>query len=148
MVDYLYNCLQTLIKCIRKKIYLIIPIISSIIFCVLVSTGNIVSNDFNVKSDIIGVSGTLAGFLFSSLGIIIALPRNNFISKISSSGHMLIIIKTIIGGIIFFILSIITSIFTNYMLLIKIIFIMGLSEFTVALYQFSQIIKFSNKSDS
>lgn len=141
----IYNKYKDIEELIRKYSYLILPIISIAIYIICNKLFEIeIDSEFN--SNIINVSAVLAGFLFSSLGIIISIPQNKFIDRLKTVGYMDIIYRSMFLGIIFLISTLIFGLF-NIIHKVKIIlFISGLSETILSSYYLYKVTKLSSRS--
>ncbi len=143
----IYNSKQRLLELSRKYIYLINPLIGIFAFKTLNKINVInISSTQNFLDNIINLSGIMAGFLFTTYGILMSLPNNKFIELLKFNKTINIVFKTLLLGIIFLISAMILGLFTEYFSLITYIFIFGISETVTSVYQFYQILKYSYKS--
>lgn len=141
----LYNIYRDIEEFMRRYAYLIFPLLFIAIYIFLKKTLNI-SIDEEFNSNIINVSGTLSGFLFTSLGIMLSLPENRFTQVLKESGYIEIIHKSMFLGIVFLIITLVFGLF-NVLPRFKIIFfIVGLSETLLSSYYLYRVTKLSSKS--
>lgn len=97
-------------------------------------------------SNVINLSGILAGFLFTSMGIMISLPDNKFTAQLSKSGYLKIVYRTMTVGILSFLIAMIIGMFRvdpNYT---SFFFIIGVSETFLSSYYLFRISHFSSIS--
>lgn len=123
--------------------YIIAPLIGLFVYIVFLKDRVI---DINLISNIINLSGTLAGFLFASLGIMIALPDNQFTLLLKENGYMNIIYKTMTIGIVAFLLSMVVGLFELNNSLMLIFFTIGVSETFLSSYYLYRVSYYTNKS--
>lgn len=128
---------------IVKHAYIYSPIIGIAIYTALLQNRNL---DNTFTSNIINLSGILAGFLFTSLGIMIALPDNKFTTLLKENGYMKIIYKTMTIGIISFLISMIIGLFSFSTSIMTILFIIGVSETFLSSYYIYRVSYFTSKS--
>lgn len=107
---------------------------------------NIKINDTFIPN-LINVSGVLAGFLFTALGILISLPRNKFIKFLIETGYMRIIYNCMIMGVIALLTSMILGLFNVLIKLMIYMFIIGISETVVSAYYLYRVSYLSSKSN-
>lgn len=128
-----------------KYAYIYSPIAGLIIY-------NILKNLFTIKlsegfiSNLINVSGILAGFLFTSLGMIIALPDNKFTMLLKENGYMKIIYNSMMLGIVSLLISMLIGMFNLSESMAIIFFIVGISETFLSAYYLYRVSYFSGKS--
>lgn len=137
------NFIQDIKIIFIKYAYIIAPLIGLLFYMVVLKNRDL-DNDFN--SNIINLSGALSGFLFTSLGIMIALPDNKFTLLLKENGYMNIIYKTMTTGIVLFLLSMIIGLFNLNDLLMAMLFIMGVSETLLSAYYLYRVSYYTNKS--
>ena len=128
---------------IVKYAYIYAPIIGMIIYVFLLKD-RLLSVDF--ISNIINLSGILAGFLFTSLGIMIALPDNSFTILLKENGYMKIIYKTMAIGIVSFLISMIIGLFNFNNSIMTIFFTIGVSETFLSSYYLYRVSYYTSKS--
>lgn len=140
-----YNKYKDIEELIRKYAYLVFPFVSVFIYIICNKIFEIeINNEFN--SNIINVSAVLAGFLFTSLGIIISLPQNKFIEQLRLVGYMDVIYKAMFLGIIFLISTLILGLFNIAHKVKIILFVSGLAETILSSYYLYKVTKLSSKS--
>lgn len=147
MRDKFNNFLVDFITCIRKYSYIVFPLMS-LLFIYLVKIFDIVSVtiDSDLRNNIVNVSGVLTGFLFTSCGIFISLPDNNFISYLKKSNHFIIVYRVLLFGIIFLISSMLLGIFKLFDKIMITVFICGMTEVIISVYYFYKITSLTSKS--
>lgn len=141
----LYNLNQSAIEILRKISYMIFPIIGKIIFLILYKSDLINLNIIRVDN-IINLSGIFAGFILTAFGVIMSLPDNNFTRIMKKSGYMIIIYRTLLLGVLFFVISMVLGLFTLHLNCISTFFIFGLSEAILTVYYFYKLVTLSEKS--
>lgn len=93
-------------KFLKKYCYVTMPIISIIIFTIVIyfcDVDQIIENlPSESRNTVIGIAGTLIGFLFTAMTIFLNLPKDNDIMKRAKrSKHHQIFGKCVLFGIIF-----------------------------------------------
>jgi len=138
----LYNLTESTKENARFYAFLLLPSITLSLFWLL--------NYLFLKIDIAnaithipGISGTLAGFLFTFLGIFIALPSNKFIDTLRRNGYMKVIYNTLIIGIICLLTAMAMGVFGIAPKIVITIFIVGLSETYLSTYYLYKVSKLS-----
>lgn len=144
-VHRLYNIYRDIEEFIRRYAYLTFPLLLIIAYVICKKIFNInIDEEFN--SNVINVSGTLSGFLFTSLGIMLSLPENKFTQVLKESGYIEIIHKAMFLGIVFLIITLVLGLFKILSRLKTIFFIIGLSETLLSSYYLYRVTKLSSKS--
>lgn len=121
---------------IKKYCYIVIPIITVFFLTALYSFKivNIKKND-SFLSTIIGISGTLIGFLFTAMTIFFSLNKNTeYMLNFRKYNHHVIFGRLITFGIIFLCINIIFWLFNFNIYTTIISFILGLEETIMAAY--------------
>lgn len=90
-----------------------------------------------------GIAGTLAGFLFTFLGIFVALPSNNFINTLRQNGYMKVIYNTLIIGILSLLTAMLLAIFEVVPTIVISLFVIGLAETYLSTYYLYKVSKLS-----
>lgn len=140
--DKIYNIKEILKENVRLYASVLLPCIVLILFWVLDYYFKSIDIT-NALTYIPGIAGTLAGFLFTFLGIFIALPSNKFIDTLRRNGYMRIIYNTLIIGIISLLTSMVIGIFSLTPKIVIILFIVGLSETYLSTYYLYKVSKLS-----
>lgn len=96
--------------------------------------------------NLVNISGVLAGFLFTSLGILISLPENKFIIFLKETGHMKIIFNSMIIGIMLLLISMVLGLFDFCNEITIYIFVGGISETFISAYYLYKVSYYSGKS--
>lgn len=129
-----------------KNLYLLVLVIV-VCICSFTELPNKLSLNKNIVQSIISVSGSLAGFLFTTLGILIGLPDNKFIQLLKKTKYMQVVFNTIIIGIISLLISTVLGVFNILKSINICIFIIGMAEtFLGAIYLY-KITLYSSKSN-
>lgn len=136
-------------KFLKKYCYATMPILVLMIFLYIVFGIKYDSIINNMTSDnlgtIIGMAGTLIGFLFTAMTIFLNLPKDSDVMKnVKSSRHHVIFGKCVICGIFFLTLCIGSWMFNLNSIMTVIFFIEGLVEtlicvhyiYTLCIYNF------------
>lgn len=127
-----------------KYAYIVAPIIGLIIYTFFLK--NKCPFDTEFKSNLINVSGVLAGFLFTSLGIIISLPDNKFTNLLKQTRYISIIYNSMIIGIIALLISMLFGMFSVIDKITITAFIIGISETFLSAYYLYRVSYYSGKS--
>ena len=126
-----------MINIIKKYCYFSIPLIFSIIFLTLNFFGkltNIKLNPENINT-LIGIIGSLIGFLLTSITIFLSLPRNSTLMiNIKKYKHHIIFLKCIAFGITSSILTLILWIFQINYYYILMFFMISIIETCISAY--------------
>jgi len=125
--------------------YIIAPTVGLFIYFIFKKLSNFNIDD-NFVSNLINVSGILAGFLFTSLGIIISLPENKFIQLLKDTGYMKIIYNSMIIGIITLLIAMLLGMFNFKKIPTELSFIIGISETFLSAYYLYRVSYYSGKS--
>ena len=128
--------MRKIITFIKKYCYIVIPIITVFFLTALYSFKivNIQKND-SFLSTIIGISGTLIGFLFTAMTIFFSLNKNTeYMLNFRKYNHHVIFGRLITFGIIFLCINIIFWLFNFNIYTTIISFILGLEETIMAAY--------------
>ena len=144
--DYISNLYEDIKIHLIKYIFIYTPLLGIIIYTI--SKTHIcfeVGDDF--ISNLTNVSGVLAGFLFTSLGILISLPSNKFISFLKKTGHMRIIHNCIMIGIMAFLITMVLGLFNTSIKLATYLFVVGISETFVSACYMYRVSYYSEKSE-
>lgn len=150
MNDKLNNFIVDITNLIRKRIYIVAPIMAFVFVIVytIISNNNLIMNiDKDLQNNVANISGVLAGFLFTAYGIFLSLPDNRFITYLKKSKHFDIVLKTLLYGIIFLIIAMLFGIFKLFYKFMLIVFLFGISEVFVSVYYFYKITTLSSKSN-
>jgi len=97
-------------------------------------------------SNAINLSGILAGFLFTSLGIMISLPDNKFTILLKENGYMRIVYKTMAIGIVAFLISMVIGLIRFNSIVMAVFFTIGVSETFLSSYYLYRVSYYSGKS--
>lgn len=125
--------------------YVYAPLVGLALFSLL---ANLVNIDFDkeFQSNMINISGILSGFLFTSIGIMLALPSNKFTQKLNSIGYIKIIFRAMIIGIFALITSMLLGLFNTCNRACNIFFVIGISETLLSAYYLYKVSYYSSKS--
>lgn len=128
-----------MIKFIKKNCCWTMPIISVILFTITIYLFNVndVIEDLSSESQstIIGIAGTLIGFLFTAMTVFLSLPKDNDIMKrVKRSNHHKIFGECVLIGIALLIICILFWMCNVPSSWIVMIFIEGLVETLIAAY--------------
>lgn len=129
---------------IRRYKYIIIPIIFIFIYVIIKNKINIDMNlqNFNVISKI---SSMLIIFLFVEIGVLLNLPKNKFTIAIKGTKTLKSTYITIFCSILFLFISILSKLSIPYNFII-ILFIIGLTNALLSIFDFFMIFYFTKKS--
>lgn len=121
---------------IKKYCYAIVPIITIFLLTILYCKKIIVlPENENYFPTLIGVSGTLIGFMFTAMTIFFSLNRNTaYMQNFKIYGHHIIFSRLVTFGIVFLSMNIICWLFNFNKYIILISFILGLEESIMAAY--------------
>lgn len=131
-----------LIVFIKKYCYAVIPVLLTVVFFIL-DYFNIFTyyNKFilqNIEENIttlIGMSGTLIGFLFTSMTILFSLNKDSeYMKRFKKYGHHVIFCRLNILGITFLFLNIVLWLFNANIKVIILPFVLGFIETIMASY--------------
>lgn len=132
-----------------KKIWIykfvIFPFLVSVLFFTII---HFTKTQINLtKIDLItNISGILAGFLFSTLGILITLPKTNFSDLAKYSKAMKSTYITIFSAIIIFIIEIVLALI-NLQTAVLYFFLCGLTNTILSTIDLFQIAYFNSQSE-
>lgn len=128
-----------------KYSYIISPLMGLLLYRLLLKCEIInLGRDFN--SNLIGIAGTMSGFLFTSLGVILAIPDNKFMEFLKSTGYTTIIYKSLIIGIMTLLASMVLGLFDISETMPTYLFIIGISETVLSAYYLYKVSYYSGKS--
>ena len=100
----------SIIVLIKRFSYLWLPIIGAFVGYILTNC-NIILTDNETKSIVSNISGVLAGFLFTSYGLFLALPNDNeFVKILRKTKYDRLFYKQIMAGIIINLITLFLSI--------------------------------------
>lgn len=128
---------------IKKYCYISIPIIVTVVFFILKFTIGL--PNFETKIDgMIGIIGTLIGFLLTAITVFTGISKDNIIMKrVISSNHHIIFARCILFGVIFSVLTIISWIFNMNESIIIIFFLLSFLETIMASWYIHKLSLFS-----
>lgn len=126
----------------KKYCYLVIPFLISMIYIIvdyfdIITYFNkeIIKNIENNITTLIGISGTLIGFLFTAMTILFSLNKDSkYMQNFKRYGHHRIFCKLNIFGIIFLFLNIISWLLNINIKITLLLFILGFIETIMAAY--------------
>lgn len=127
-------------KFFKKYCYATMPIISLMLFMSIVYGLKYDSIISNMSSEdnlgiIIGMAGTLIGFLFTAITIFLNLPKDSDVMKlVKSSRHHIIFGKCVICGVVFLALCIVLWMFNLPSVTIVMLFVAGLTETLICVH--------------
>lgn len=148
MLYKIKNCLYDIFEKAMKVYWFILPIIIFVIMMLFCNWNKIEPIVISKSSDILNISGTLIGFLFSTLSILLALPGNNYIKRLRRNDKLRVTRNNIFIGIISFFSTILLSILTNKFKFIIIFFVIGLIEIIISSLQLFIILKYSSEFEN
>nr|DAM85238.1 MAG TPA: hypothetical protein [Caudoviricetes sp.] len=128
---------------IKKHCYIVIPAVTIIIFIILKCNNLIIipedENDRTVLADylstLVGISGTLIGFLFTAITIFLSLNKDTqYMQNFKKYNHHIIFGRLVTLGIAILSINIILWLFSFDKFLIMASFIIGLEETLMAAY--------------
>ena len=140
-----HNTIENIKKYFIKYAYVFAAIIGLSIYSVLFYVVKIELNE-NFMTNLINISGILAGFLFTSLGIIISLPDNKFTQQLTKTGYMKIIYRAMGMGIMSLLIAMMLGIFNIIEQVAKLFFITGISETFLSAYYLYRVSYYSGES--
>ncbi|WP_186430913.1 hypothetical protein [Clostridium sp. BSD9I1] len=127
MYKKIYNKWLIFVNFQRKYNYVFYPIVTSIIFNIIIKIPNIITVNQSMNNNIVSVSGVLVGFLFSSHSILIALPDNKkYVQLLKEYGYLKRNFLSIFLGEIFLTISLVLSFFELNIFLSLNFFIIGI----------------------
>ncbi len=130
-----------MIKFIKKYCYVSIPVISILILGILLffHIFSIIELETN-SGTIIGISGTLIGFLFTAMTIFFSLNKDsNYMQNFKKYNHHIIFSRLVSGGIIALCINIASWLFNFHSSILIISFIVGIEETVMAAYYIYKI---------
>lgn len=121
---------------IKKYCYIVIPILTIILLAILYYKKLLIlSENDNFLPTLIGISGTLIGFLFTAMTVFFSLNKNTeYMKNFKKYNHHIIFGRLITFGIIFLCINIIFWLFNLNKYIIIISFVLGLEETVMAAY--------------
>lgn len=128
-----------------KYAYILAPILGLVIYFILIDVAKIELSE-NFMENLINISGILAGFLFTSMGIMITLPDNKFTQLLKRTGYMKIIYKAMTVGIMSFLIAMMLGLFNINEIVSKLLFMIGISETFLSAYYLYRVSYYSGKS--
>jgi len=141
----IHNLINDIELVLIKYAYIFAPIAGLIIYYILIHIIKI-QLDPNFMISLVNVSGILAGFLFTSLGIIITLPDNKFTQMLTKIGYMKIIYTAMFMGIMSFLIAMLLGLFNIIEQITKLLFVIGISETFLSAFYLYRVSYFSGKS--
>lgn len=127
-----------IIKFVKKYCYVIIPLISVVLLFIL-DKKNILNlpneKDSSLLEPMIGISGTLIGFLFTAMSIFFSLNKNStYMQNLKKYNHHIIFSRFVACGIMSLTINIVFWLFDLSLKIIVISFIIGLEETIMCAY--------------
>lgn len=128
---------------IKKYCYITVPIISLIVLIPLyiLKILNIPENPDNADilkdylSTLVGISGTLIGFLFTAITILFSLNKDSqYMKNFKKYNHHIIFSRLVTTGIVFLCINVIAWLFNFDKHIIVLSFILGLENSVMAAY--------------
>lgn len=141
----LYNFSQDIVEKLRTYSYFVAPIVAILAYLFFNKYFKLEINQ-EFDSNIINVSAVLSGFLFTSLGIIIALPSNRFTEHLKKVGYMDIIHRAMFIGIILLVVTLTLGLFSINHKIKILFFVAGLSETILSSYYLYKVTTLSSNS--
>lgn len=136
--------IKNFIKLIKKYCYISIPVITVILITAIGGLKiytNIIPDHIKINfnddmySSLIGISGTLIGFLFTAMTIFFSLNKNStYMEKFMRYNHHIIFSRLVMLGILCLCINIFCWLFNVNQYIIIISFIFGLEETVMAAY--------------
>ena len=132
-----------MINFVKKYCYIVIPIIISILFVIVNYTFCLPSFESKVDG-MIGIIGTLIGFLLTAITIFTGLSKDNIIMKrVVNYNHHIIFARCILFGVIFSILTITLWVFDINKSIIILFFLLSFIETIMASWYIYKLSLFS-----
>lgn len=130
------KCIKEIKIFIKKYCYACVPIITIFMLIILYCSRIVVlPEDDNYFPTLVGVSGTLIGFMFTAMTIFFSLNKNTiYMQNFKRYGHHIIFSRLVTFGIIFLSMNIVCWLFNLNKYIILISFILGLEESIMAAY--------------
>lgn len=127
---------------IKKYCYMVLPVFVAILYFALdyyniftYFNDTIVKNINDNVSTMIGISGTLIGFLFTAMTILFSLNKDSkYMQHFNMYGHPIIFSRLIIWGIIFLFFNIVAWFLSLNIKITTLFFILGFAETIMASY--------------
>src|SRR5690554_148102 len=110
LFENLWNFIIRTKKIIIKYSYVFYPMLG-LLFYYIFLLDYISCTKHSISVEIASIAGTLAGFMFTFLGIILALPSIDFTTTLKKYGYINYIYRTLVLGIVTLILSMLFSLF-------------------------------------
>lgn len=129
---------------IRRYKYIIIPIIFIFIYAIIKNKINIDMNLQNLNA-ISKISSMLIIFLFVEIGMLLNLPKNKFTIAIKGTKTLKSTYITIFCSILFLFISTLGKLLIPYNFIV-ILFIIGLTNTLLSMFDFFMIFYFTRKS--
>ncbi len=126
-------------KFIKKYCYATMPIIVlPILVCIIyMFEYNKTIDDMTPEflGTVIGMAGTLIGFLFTAMTVFLSLPKENEVMKrVKTSRHHIIFGKCVMCGVTFLALCILSWLFDMLSIITVIFFLAGMIETLICVY--------------
>lgn len=121
---------------LNKYCFIYAPIVGTIIMIIL-EYFNVTDSlaDTSLKYEVIGIAGTLAGFLLTIYVMFYSLNQNTeYIKKLSRHKHIKIFTNCVIYGMIFLVTDIFLVFIDIPEIIVKLLFMCGLSELICTMY--------------
>lgn len=127
---------------IKKYCYIVLPVVVTILYFFLdyfniftYFNNTIVKNINDNVTTMIGISGTLIGFLFTAMTILFSLNKDSkYMQHFKMYGHSKIFSRLIILGILFLFLNVIVWFLNLNIKIVTLFFILGFVETLMASY--------------
>lgn len=135
-----------MIRFIKKYCYIMVPVIISIVlvFLYIIKFFNNVIFDENSINTLVSITGSLIGFLLTSITVFLSLPKENIVmQKVKKYKHHIIFSRCVICGIIFACLLIVIWILKADYYFIILCFILSLIETIMAAYYIYKLCLYS-----
>lgn len=137
--DKLNNLLVDISNLFRAYGYIIFPTITSIICFILLKFDVVIYPDICMVDNMVNISGIFSGFLFTTIGILLALPDTKFKEILIKHGYLYAIYKMMFLAMILLMIAMLVGIFQLAIDIFMVVFIAGLTEMVNAMYFFYQI---------
>lgn len=142
----IFNFYQNLLSFARRYSFIFAPFLGLILYFILLKKDVINIDSENIRSNLSNISGVLAGFLFTTMGIIQTMPDNRFRQVLREIDYLEIIYRTLGLGIIFLLTSLVFATFGFNNSIMFIFFVSGLSEAFLGAYYLYKLSYYSGKS--
>lgn len=136
-----------LFSLIKTQTFIIVPLIILLIAAIINYLFNItlvINGEF--RSNVVTVTGVFAGFLFTAMGILSAMPNNRFIEYIRKYKLLQRINRTILTGIISGISSLLLAIFGVFDCLMLTLFLVCITDTCLSVWYVYKVLDYSNRS--